>query len=147
MKLADFLSRSAAMIDVHASDKRELLQEVARKVASILDIPSDQILAELLSRERLGSTGMGGGVAIPHAKSRSIRKPVGVLARLRSPIEFDAIDGRPVDLVFALLLPLQTKADQLGVLAAVARKLRTPEALSRLRAAKSASELYAAVAE
>jgi PTS system nitrogen regulatory IIA component len=147
MKLADFLSRSAAMIDVRASDKRELLQEVARKVASILDIPPDQILAELLSRERLGSTGMGGGVAIPHAKSRAIRKPVGVLARLRSPIEFDAIDGRPVDLVFALLLPLQPEADQLGVLAAVARKLRTPEALARLRAAKSAPELYAAVAD
>jgi PTS system nitrogen regulatory IIA component len=147
MKLADFLSRSATMIDVRASDKRELLQEVARKVASILDIPPDQILAELLSRERLGSTGMGGGVAIPHAKSRAIRRPVGVLARLRSPIEFDAIDGRPVDLVFALLLPLQTEADQLGALAAVARKLRTPEALARLRAAKSASELYAAVAE
>jgi PTS system nitrogen regulatory IIA component len=147
MRVADFLARSAVMIDVRASDKRELLQEVARKVASILDIPPEQILAELLNRERLGSTGMGGGVAIPHAKMRAIKKPVGVLVRLRSPIEFDAIDGRPVDLVFALLLPLQADADQLGALASIARKLRTSEAPSRLRTAKNASELYAAVAE
>jgi PTS system nitrogen regulatory IIA component len=145
MKISDFLSPTDVMIDMRASDKRRLLQELARKAASALAVPDEQIAVELLKREELGSTGTGGGVAIPHARIAVVTKPIGILARLKHPIDFDAIDGQPVDLVFALLLPASPDADQLGALAAVARQLRTPPAVLRMRRAKEPVELYAAI--
>ena len=100
----------------------------------------------LLKREDLGSTGIGKGVAIPHVRLPDVPRPYGLLARLRQPIEFDAIDGQAVDIVFVLLLPANAESAQLGALALVARTLRPPENLVRLRSAKTASELYAAIA-
>ena len=95
----------------------------------------------------LGSTGTGGGVAIPHARLEKVTRPVGVFARLKSPIEFDAIDGERVDLVFVLLLPASQEGQYLHALAAVARALRDKDKLAKARRAKNASALYAAIAE
>jgi len=109
-------------------------------------MPADQVASFLLKREDLGSTGIGKGVAIPHARLPELRRPCGLLARLKSPIEFDAIDGEPVDVVFVLLLPGAAENEALAALALVARALRAPETLARLRRAKNMSELYSAIA-
>ncbi len=146
MKISDFLSPTEALLNVRASDKEKLLQELARKAATKLNLPEDDIVSELLKRESLGSTGMGNGVAIPHARFQNIEKPFGIIAKLKPPIDFDAIDGQPVDIVFMLLLPIGSEGEQLGALACVARKLRASDDLVRLRRAKSAPELYALLA-
>jgi PTS system nitrogen regulatory IIA component len=146
MKIPDLLSPSDVMIDVRISDKNGLLRELATKAASSLKLPVDQVAPLLLKREDLGSTGIGRGVAIPHARLPELDRPFGLLAKLKQPIEFDAIDGQAVDLVFVLLLPAAAENGQLGALALVARTLRPPEILVRLRRAKTVSEIYSAVA-
>lgn len=147
MKISEFLSPADVLIDLQLSDKRQVLQELARRAANSLDLPADTITAEILKREELGSTGTGGGIAIPHARIQSLIKPFGLLARLKQPMDFGAIDGQPVDLIFLLLLPLAAKADPFGALASAARRLRTPEALVELRRAPNASEAYSAMVE
>ena len=144
MKISDLLSPADVLIDVRASNKRLLLQELAAKAATSLNLRVDQIAPDLLKREELGSTGVGGGVAIPHARLPDLQRPFGLLARLKQPIEFDAIDGQPVDIVFVLLLPANVEEGQLGALALVARTLRSSETLVRLRRARDASELHSA---
>ena len=105
----------------------------------------DQVAPFLLKREDLGSTGIGGGVAIPHARLPELHRPFGLLARLKQPIEFDSIDGQAVDLVFVFLLTAAAENGQLGALALVARTLRSQGVLDRLRRAKNASELYSII--
>jgi PTS system nitrogen regulatory IIA component len=146
MKISDLLSPTDVMIDVRAANKRRLLQELAAKAAAGLGLPVEAIASWLLKREDLGSTGIGRGVAIPHARLPDLQRPFGLLAKLKQPVEFDAIDGQPVDIVFALLLPAVVENEALAALALVARTLRSPENLARLRAAKNTSELFAAVA-
>jgi PTS system nitrogen regulatory IIA component len=133
------------MIDVRASNKQRLLQELAANAAEKLGLNADQVAPYLLKREELGSTGIGRGVAIPHARLPNLQKPFGLLAKLKQPTEFDAIDGQAVDIVFVLLLPAVADDQQIGALALVARTLRPPENLVRLRAAKNTAELYSAV--
>src|SRR5450631_772939 len=145
MKISDLLSPADVMIDVRAPNKRLLLQKLAAKAATSLNLRVDQIAPDLLKREEFGSTGVGGGVAIPHARLPDLQRPYGLLAKLKQPLEFDAIDGQPVDLVFTLLLPAAAENGQLEPLALVARKLRAPENLVRLRSAKTTSELYSAM--
>jgi PTS system nitrogen regulatory IIA component len=145
MKISDLLSPSDVMIDVRTSNKRLLLQELAAKAAAGLGLPVDQVASWLLKREELGSTGIGKGVAVPHARLPDLKRPFGVFARLKQPIEFDAIDGQAVDIVFVLLLPAAAESEALAALAQVARTLRSPENLARLRAAKTASGLYSAI--
>ena len=145
MKISDLLSPTDVMIDVRTSNKQLLLQEFAARAAASLGLQVDRIAPYLLKREEPGSTGIGRGVAIPHARLPDLQRPFGLLARLKQPIEFDAIDGQPVDIVFVLLLPAAAENGQLGPLALVARTLRPPENLDRLRSAKNASELYAAI--
>jgi len=147
MKISDFLSPNSAIVEVHAADKSQLLRDLAERASSVLQLPAELIASELIKREGLGSTGMGGGIAIPHARFSTLTKPYGVLARLKQPIEFDAIDGRRVDLVFALLLPASAGGEQLGALACVARTLRSESLVAQLRQAKRPEELYAAIAE
>lgn len=101
--------------------------------------------SEILKREELGSTGIGGGVAIPHARMQDVKKPLGILARLNTAVAFDAVDGQLVDLVFLLMLPALPQPDQLNALAAVPRKLRDKDLVGSLRGAKSAAELFAAI--
>jgi PTS system nitrogen regulatory IIA component len=146
MKISDLLSPADVMIDVQASNKPLLLQEFAARAAASLGVPVDQVAPYLLKREALGSTGIGKGVAIPHARLPGLQRPFGIFAKLRQPIAFDAIDGQAVDIVFVLLLPAAEESDALGALALVARTLRSPETLARLRGAKTASDLYALVA-
>jgi nitrogen PTS system EIIA component len=146
MKLSDLLSPADVMFDVRAANKRLLLQELAARAAASLGLKAEQIAPYLLKREDLGSTGIGRGVAIPHARLPDVPRPFGILARLKQGIDFDAIDGQPVDIVFVLLLPAAAENDALGALASVARTLRSPENLVRLRSARSASELYSAIA-
>jgi PTS system nitrogen regulatory IIA component len=146
MKISDLLSPKDVLIDVRTSNKRLLLQEFAARAADSLGLRVDQVAPYLLKREELGSTGIGKGVAVPHARLPDLRRPYGLLAKLKAPVEFDAIDGQAVDIVFVLLLPAAVESGQLGPLALVARTLRPPENLLRLRAAKTASELYAAIA-
>jgi nitrogen PTS system EIIA component len=146
MKISDLLSPTDVMIEVRASNKRMLLQELAATAAAGLGLRVDQIAPYLLKREELGSTGIGRGVAIPHARLSDLQRPYGLLAKLKQPIEFDAIDGQAVDIVFVLLLPAAAEDKQLAALALVARALRPPEILARLRGAKNTSELYSAIA-
>jgi PTS system nitrogen regulatory IIA component len=141
---ASFLP-SDTLIDVRASDKTRLLQALAGRAAATLDLAPERISAEILKREGLGSTGTGGGVAIPHARIQGLNKSFGLFARLNKPIDFEAIDGRPVDLVFLLLLPANPVGEQLKALASVARKLRDSGSLCNLRSASSGAELYDAM--
>jgi nitrogen PTS system EIIA component len=146
MKISDLLSPKDVMIDVRASNKRLLLQEFAAKATASLGLPVEKIASYLLKREDLGSTGIGHGVAIPHARLPDLKRPYGLLAKLKQPVEFDAIDGQSVDIVFVLLLPAAVENEALVALALVARTLRSPENLVRLRAAKNVAELFSAMA-
>lgn len=141
--ISDFLAPADVVADVRSPNKLHLLQALAQRAAAALGVPVDDVLSSLLKREQLGSTGVGRGVAIPHARLPTVKKPFGVLARLKQPVDFDAIDGQPVDLVFLLLLPAPPEPDHLVALASIARKLKVPETLDRLRRAKNADDLYA----
>jgi len=144
MKLEDFLTPETTLVGVSAADKSRLLTDLSARAAQILGQEATVIARDIVKREELGSTGMGSGIAIPHARLATLEKPFALLARLKRPIEFDAIDGRPVDLVFLLLQPAAPEGD-LNALAAVARALREPDRLEHMRAAKSSAELYRAV--
>ena len=145
MKIPDLLSPTDVMIDVRISSKPLLLQELAAKTAASAGLAIDQVAPHLLKREELGSTGIGKGVAIPHARLPDLKRPYGLLAKLKQAIEFDAIDGQPVDILFILLLPAAVENEAIAALALVARTLRSAENLVRLRGARNASELYAAI--
>jgi len=142
MQIQDFLSQNDTAIDVRVSDKDMLLQTLAARAASALNLPANLIADALEKRDELGSTGIGGGVCIPHARFREVAKPFGLLVRLKHPIPYDAIDGEPIDLAFLLLLPASSQLDQLNALAAVARKLRDQETLQRLRTAENTVDFY-----
>jgi nitrogen PTS system EIIA component len=147
MEIKDFLAPSQVMIDVRASDKVGLLQELARRAAPTVGLAADAVASALLKREELGSTGTGGGVAIPHARLTGIEKPFGMLVRLAKAINFDAIDGKPVDIVFLLLLPEKTQGEQLNALACAARALRDPKTVRNIRRATDVAALYRATTD
>lgn len=142
MKISDFLIADNVSADVVASDKQRLLIDLAQRAGPGIDVPADRILSELRKREELGSTGVGGGVAIPHARFHQLSKPFGMLLRLKKAVDFDAVDGKPVDTVFLLLLPERSDGDQLGALACIARKLRDPATIAAVRAASDGSQIY-----
>ena len=105
MTIADFLSQSDVIVDVHAVDKAQLLRELSKRAAASTKLDRDTVSTAILKRESLGSTGTGGGIAIPHARFSNLKKPFGILARLNKAVDFEAIDSKPVDIVFLLLLP------------------------------------------
>jgi PTS system nitrogen regulatory IIA component len=146
MNIQDFLSPNDVTIDVAPASKKKLLVDLANKAGSRLQLPPDTILTELSKREELGSTGVGDGVAIPHARFSQIDKAFGMLVRLRRPIEFDALDGKPVDLVFLLLLPESAKGEQLSALACVARKLRKLTVTKAIRDAHDPVQIFRVLA-
>ena len=146
MDIKDFLLPDNVMVDVHAADRDGLLKELSNRAATALNQERDQITAEIMKREDLGSTGIGGGVAIPHARIQGLDAPYGILARTKEPIDFRAIDDQPVDVVFLLLLPASAANGQLSALACVARKLRDGDTLRELRAATSGDAIYRAIA-
>jgi nitrogen PTS system EIIA component len=142
MKVSDFLSPADVITDVAFADKQKLLEELARRAAMIVDVLPALMLSELLKRERLGSTGMGGGVAIPHVRFHQVGKSFGMLIRLKKPIDFDAVDDAPVDTIALLLLPDTPNGERLGALACIARKLRDPVIMAALRRARDSAEIY-----
>ena len=146
MDIRDFLTPADTLIGLRADDKVALLEILAQHAAAPCEVAADRISAELLKREQLGSTGVGGGVAIPHTRLPELKRPFGTLARLRRAIDFDAVDGRPVDLVFMLLVPTASAGQHLTALASVSRKLRDAGVVAKLRRAAVASELYDAMA-
>lgn len=145
MTIDDILAPEAVVLGLRVSGKTALLEDLARRAAQSLDLDADTILAALVRREGLGSTGVGDGVALPHARLETIGKPFGLMARLREPLDFDAVDERPVDLVFLLLLPTAEGGNHLNALACVARKLRDPETAAALRGARQAAGLYRSI--
>jgi nitrogen PTS system EIIA component len=144
MEIKEFLLPADTLIKVRGTDKTRLLQELSARAAASLNLDANLICTALLKREDLGSTGTGGGIAIPHARISDLHKPFGTLIRLKHAIDFDAIDGMPVDIIFLLLLPAQS-GDPLNALATVARRLRNPESVQRLRGATNDEELYRAI--
>jgi PTS system nitrogen regulatory IIA component len=146
MDIADFLAPSEVAVDVVATDKVRLLRELAARAAKAVNLPVATIVTEIERRDELGSTGIGGGVSLPHARFREVPKPFGLLVRLKRPIDFDAIDGQPVDVVFLLLLlPAAAQMTQLDALCAVAHTLRDRDILAQLRRARTAAEVYQVV--
>jgi nitrogen PTS system EIIA component len=146
MDIKDLLKPSDVEIGLKAADKHRVLQELSRRAASVLSLEPDAILDALLAREELGSTGMGDGIAIPHARLPQVKRPYGLLARMKNPVDFEAIDGHPVDLVFLLLLPAAPQGDQLNALACVSRRLRDARTVSNLRSARDAGALFSEIA-
>jgi PTS system nitrogen regulatory IIA component len=145
MQIAEFLASADALIDFRAPDKKRLLTELSRRAASSQKLDAGQVSQAILKREELGSTGMGGGVAIPHARIANLQSPFGIFVRLRKALDFEAVDGQPVDLVFLLLLPEHAEGEHLSALAAVARRLREPQTLEALRHARDALNFYRAI--
>ncbi len=143
MPLADLLAPNAVFPMLRASSKKQVLQELAQQAALLVDRDPREIFETLLQRERLGSTGVGNGIAIPHGKLDNLNKLFGLFARLEKPIDFESLDGEPVDLVFLLLAPEAAGADHLKALARVARMLRDPDIVEKLRATRDSSMMYA----
>jgi nitrogen PTS system EIIA component len=146
MDLHDFLSPAAVVADLRASTKKQLLQQLCHRAAPLTGIDERRLLDTVLERERLGSTGFGGGVAIPHGKVEGLSQVFGLFARLGTPIDYDALDRQPVDLVFLLLAPQGAGADHLKALAAVSRTFRDRAVTAKLRGSTSADALYAMLA-
>ena len=142
MALADLLQQDAIIPTLRVNSKKQLLQELAARASKLTSIPEREIFDVILQRERLGSTGVGHGVAIPHGKLNSISKIVGVFARLETPIDFEALDDQPVDLAFLLLAPEGAGADHLKALSRIARVFRDQELVAKLRATESAQAIY-----
>jgi PTS system nitrogen regulatory IIA component len=147
MKISDFLSPAAVMLDLRESDKTRLLRHLSNQAAAELGLDADEVSTQIIKREELGSTGVGSGVALPHARLQGLKAPFGLLARLRHAIDFEAIDDQPVDVVFLLLLPDAPDDSQLNPLACVARTLRDPETLQQVRGASDRKALFRAIAD
>lgn len=143
MELADLLVPGAVFAGIKAASKKQLLGSLAAHAGKLLGIDERRILEAILERERLGSTGLGGGVAIPHAKLAELRQVMGVFMQLETPLDFDSLDGKPVDLVFLLLAPEDAGAEHLKALARVSRLFRDQATLAKLRGSSSGDALYA----
>ena len=146
MQIKDFLAAADVSVGVRAADKGTLLKDLSTRAATALNLHGDAVFAEIQKREAVGSTGIGGGVAMPHARIDGLKSCYGIAVRLEAPIDFEAIDGHPVDLVFFLILP-GTAAEglQLSALACIARKLRDPDVVEALRRADNAGAFYRTV--
>jgi nitrogen PTS system EIIA component len=147
MHLGDFISPDSVLPSLRAKTKKQLLQELSLRAARRTGLSERVIFDVLLQRERLGSTGLGQGIAIPHGKVPGLKGIVGIFAGLAEPIDFDAVDGEPVDIVFLLLAPEGAGADHLKALARISRLLREGSAVEKLRASRDAAALYAVLTE
>ena len=143
MQLIEFLDFDAIKPAMAAGNKRALLQQLAGIAAPRLEVPAAEILAALAEREKLGSTGFGQGVAIPHAKVDGLSRIYGLFVRLSEPLRYKAVDGQPVDLVFLLLSPPEAGAEHLKALAAISRVVRHAPTLEKMRGARSRDALAA----
>ena len=147
MPLLDFLKPEAIAPSLKVNSKKQALHDLAAQASRFVGRDEREIFDTLLQRERLGSTGIGEGIAIPHGKLPKLDRLFGLLARLDRPIDFEALDGQPADILFLLLAPEGAGADHLKALARVARVLREPGLLDRIRAARDADALYAIITQ
>ena len=147
MSLDEIIDDQSVLANVKAQGKKQLLLELAQAMASRVAIDHRVIFETLLTREKLGSTGIGQGIAIPHGKVPTLNRVYGLFARLGTPIDFESVDGQPVDLVFVLLAQDHAGADHLKALAKISRLLRDPVMVQKLRGTESAESLYAILTE
>jgi PTS system nitrogen regulatory IIA component len=147
MEIIDLLAPEAVIPVLKAAGKKQLLQELAHHASRLTQIPERRIFETLIERERLGSTGMGQGIAIPHGRIAGLSKISGVFARLETPVAYEAVDDQPVDLVFLLLAPEGAGADHLKALARVSRLLRNQAACEKLRGATKPEVIFALLTE
>lgn len=141
--MLELITPQAIIPNLKVGSKKQALQDLARKAAELTGQPERAIFDVLLERERLGTTGVGHGIAIPHGKLPGLDRVRGLFARLERPIDFDAIDDQPVDLMFLLLAPEQSGTDHLKALARVSRLLRDQVMCEKLRGSDSADAIYA----
>lgn len=147
MPLTDLIDRDAVLPSLRVGTKKQALQELSERAARLCGLPAREIFDALLQRERLGSTGIGNGIAIPHGKLANVDHIFGVFARVEKPIDFEALDGEPVDLILLLVAPESAGADHLKALARAARLLRSQSTTAKLRATRDPSMLYSVLAE
>ena len=147
MTLVDLIRRDAILPALKVGTKKQALQELSERAAQQCDRPAREIFDALLQRERLGSTGIGNGIAIPHGKLANVERIFGVFARVDKPIDFESLDGEPVDLILLLVAPESAGADHLKALARAARVLRSQTTTAKLRATRDATSLYAILAD
>jgi PTS system nitrogen regulatory IIA component len=141
MPLAALLAPAHVLVGLRAPDKARLLQDLARRAGAVLGVAAGDIAGALAAREALGSTGVGAGIALPHAPLPALHATAAFLARLDRKVPFDAVDGQPIDLVFLLLGPPAARAEHLAALAAATRRLRDKDTAAALRAAPDAAAL------
>jgi PTS system nitrogen regulatory IIA component len=142
MAIGEIIRRDQVVVGLRANDKTQLLRDLAGRAARALSLDGQAIFEALLSREKLGSTGFGKGFALPHARLATVRERFAMFARLARPVEFDAVDGQPVDLVILLLTPDGGGNEHLATLAALARPLRNEQFLHGLRRAPDAEAVH-----
>jgi nitrogen PTS system EIIA component len=147
MPRLEFLTPEAVAPGLRASGKKQILQEMSARAARLAGLDEREVFETLLQRERLGSTGIGDGIAIPHGKIPRLGRLFGLVARLDRPVDFEALDGQPVEVVFLLLAPEGAGADHLKALARIARVLREPGIRDRIRKARDANAIYAVLTE
>lgn len=147
MDIAEILAPQAVFEGLKASNKKKLITEIAAHAAAVANLNVNSVFETLWEREKLSSTGVGHGIAIPHARMAKLERIVGVFAHLDGAVDFESIDEAPVDLVFALLTPVDAGADHLKALARVSRLMRNAAFCEKLRAANDRSELYALLTE
>lgn len=143
MDIGDLLAPNGVMLRSGASSKRQALHAVAEAASHALGIDESKIFDALMEREALGSTGLGSGVAVPHARLKDVPRVTAVFVRLDTPVAYEAVDDRPVDLMFALFAPPAEGAEHLRALAAVSRALRSPELREQLRQARTVDAIKA----
>ena len=147
MQLTQILDRDGVFAAFPAANKKALLKELSARAARLAGLDEAVVFETLFQRERLGSTGLGSGIAIPHGKFAGLKRVVGLFAQLEKPIDFEAMDDQPVDLVFVLLAPEAAGADHLKALAKVSRLLRDTGVLEKLRGTDDSAGLYAVLTE
>ncbi len=143
MEIYDLITPASIIPNLRAANKRQALQELARRAAALCRLDEHKIFETLLEREQLGTTGIGAGTAVPHGRLSELTRPVALFARLEKPLEFDAIDSQPVDLIFLLLTPSDASADHLKALARISRLLRNRAMCTKLRGTEGADAIYA----
>jgi PTS system nitrogen regulatory IIA component len=147
MEIRDLLAPERVIANLKVTSKKQALQELSKKFAAAIGRDEREIFDLLLERERLGTTGVGDGIAIPHGKLASLDQLYGMFARLERPVNFESIDERPVDLIFLLLAPESAGADHLKALARISRLLRDKKICEKLRGSDTPEALYALLTE
>jgi PTS system nitrogen regulatory IIA component len=143
MEISDFLTSETVLPELKATSKKQALQELSKLAADTADAERQHIFDLLVDRERLGSTGVGHGVAIPHARLPNLERHYGIFARLSNSVDFESVDDEPVDLIFLLLAPEDAGADHLKALAMISRRMRDREFCNKLRGSDSSDAIFA----